>query len=53
MGKSFSRDNSGYSEKRSQYNEYKRKKNRVKEERYHDDLSDYKIHGYKRDKSPK
>jgi hypothetical protein len=53
MGKSFNNSKGEYSEKRNQYNEYKRKKNYVKEEQYHDDFSEYKIHGFKKDRNPK
>jgi hypothetical protein len=50
MGKSFNKGKNDYSEKRSQYSEYKRKKNKVKEERYNEEYSEYRIHGYKKDK---
>lgn len=53
MGKSFNRDKNNYSEKRNQYNEYKRKKNSIKEENYGDEFSEYKIHGFKKEKFPK
>ncbi len=53
MGKSFNRDKSNYSEKRNQYNDYKRRKNNIKEDHFHEEFSEYKIHGFKKEKVPK
>lgn len=47
MGKSFKSEKNQYSENKSRSNEYKRKKNKIKEENFHDEFSEYKIHGFK------
>lgn len=51
MGKSFKKN---YSENNSKNksNDYKRRKNQIREEHVHDELSDYKIHGFKKGKIP-
>lgn len=54
MGKSFSKEKMNYGEKneRSTNSDFKRRRNQVKEEHSHDeDHSDYKIHGFNRNKS--
>lgn len=54
MGKSFSKEKRNYGEKseRSTSSDFKRRRNQIKEEHAHDeDHSDYKIHGFNRNKS--
>lgn len=51
MGKSYRKNKQFENNNRSESNDYKRRKNRVKEEHIHDDFSEYKIHGFKNDKS--
>lgn len=52
MGKSFNKNRNQYQEKDERKSNFKRRKNQIKEEREHDDFSDYKIHGFKREKIP-
>ena len=47
MGKSFKSDKNQYSESKNRVNDYKRKKSKIKEENFHDEFSEYKIHGFK------
>ena len=47
MGKSFKHEKNQYSEHRVNKNEFKRKKNQVKENNEHEEFSEYKIHGLK------
>lgn len=51
MGKSFKKNYSENSNKHKS-NDYKRRKNQIREEHVHDELSDYKIHGFKKEKIP-
>lgn len=51
MSKSFNRDKGNHSEKRDQYNNYKRRRNSIKEESYLEELSEYKFCGFKKKKS--
>lgn len=52
MGKSFNKDKKNYGEKNERSNnDFKRRRNQVKEEHSHEDHSDYKIHGFNRNKS--
>lgn len=52
MGKSFRRDKNFENSNREKNKNYKRQKSMFKEEYIHDDgLSDYKVHGLKKDKS--
>ena len=53
MGKSFKKDNYSENSNRNKSNDYKRRKNQIKEEHVRDELTDYKIHGFKRDKIPR
>lgn len=48
MGKSFKQDKSNYSESRNNKNEFKRKRNQIKEEHLHEEYSNYKVHGFNR-----
>lgn len=48
MGKSFKKNNYSENNNRSKSNEFKRRKNQVKEEHNHSEYSEYKIHGFKR-----
>ena len=51
MGKSFKRDNFSENNNRHKSNDYKRRKNQIREDHVHDEFSDYKIHGLKKKKS--
>lgn len=51
MGKSFKRDNFSENNNRHKPNDYKRRKNQIREDHVHDEFSDYKIHGLKKKKS--
>lgn len=54
MGKSFSKEKRNYGEKneRSTSSDFKRRRNQIKEEHARDEEhSDYKIHGFNRNKS--
>lgn len=53
MGKSFKRDNFSENSNRNKQNDYKRRKNQIKEEHSRDELDDYKIHGFKRERNPR
>ena len=52
MGKSFNKNRDNYSENCIRKNEFKHRKNQLKEEHMHEEYSEYKVHGFKR-KSPK
>lgn len=47
MGKSFKSEKNQYSENKDRHSDYKRKKNKIREENFHDEFSEYKIHGFK------
>jgi hypothetical protein len=52
MGKSYNRNKDNFSENnRNKSNDYKRRKNQIREEHTHDELSEYKIHGFKPEKN--
>ena len=48
MGKSFKQDKSNYSESRNNKNEFRRKRNQIKEDHLHEEYSNYKVHGFNR-----
>lgn len=50
MGKSFKRERSSYSENNNKY-EFKRKKNKVREETLSEEFFNYKIHGFNKKNS--
>jgi len=51
MGKSFKKDNFSENSNRNKANDFKRRKNQIREDHVHDEFSDYKIHGFKKEKS--
>lgn len=50
MGRSFKRDNYVENVGREKSREFKRRKNKEKESHMRDEMSEYKIHGYKKEK---
>ena len=50
MGKSYKKNNKFDKNIRNESSSYKRRRDQVKEDHIHDDLSEYKIHGFKRNK---
>lgn len=53
MGKSFKKENFSENSNRNKSNDFKRRKNQIKNEHSYDELSEYKIHGFKKEKIPR
>lgn len=51
MGKSFKKDNYSENSNRNKANDFKRRKNQIKEDHAHNEFSEYKIHGFKKKRS--
>jgi hypothetical protein len=51
MGKSFKKNNFSENSNRNQQNNFKRRRNQIKEEHSRDEWSDYKIHGVRKEKN--
>ena len=48
MGKSYKKNNHSENNHKNNSSDYKRRKNQIKEDYLHDDLSEYRIHGFKK-----
>lgn len=52
MSKSFKKEVFSENSNRNKPRDYKRRKNKIRENYSRDEYSDYNIHGYKREKNP-